>query len=205
MEEFDYKLRFIILGNPGVGKSSILEAYCNGADIYSIQQTIGVDFFQKTITVGGNKKVKIIFWDTSGQEQFLSITRNYYREASGILLVYDTTDPESFKSLSFWLNEVKEHTPSSTCIFILANKSDYQFQQVSKKEINTFSESNEVPYMEVSAKTKMNLDEAISTLANEVVYKLENGEITPESHIIEINNPIGPFVPLIPPDCCNLM
>lgn len=126
--EYDYLLKYLIIGNSGVGKSCLLLRYSDGeySDKHII--TIGVDFKIKSLSVDGYK-VKTNIWDTAGQERFKNITVSYYKGASGVMLVYDITDIESFNKLGDWLIEVEKNAPNNVYKILVGNKADLSEQR----------------------------------------------------------------------------
>jgi Ras-related protein Rab-1A len=100
--EYDYLFKILLIGDSGVGKSSILTQFANKTFTDSYMSTIGVDFTIKTVDIDG-KAVKLQIWDTAGQERFRTITSSYYRGAHGINLEYDITNVESFNNIKQWL------------------------------------------------------------------------------------------------------
>ena len=98
-------MKLLIIGDSGVGKSSILSRYCEDKFSTAFFNTIGVDFKTKQIVIN-NTKCKMQIWDTAGQERFRTITSNYYRGAHGILIVFDVTSKLSFKDVDYWLGEI---------------------------------------------------------------------------------------------------
>lgn len=121
--QYDFILKYLIIGSSGVGKSSLLLRYVD--DEYSDQHivTIGVDFKIKTMDVNG-KKIKVNIWDTAGQERFKGITSSYYKGAKGIMIVYDLTDLESFKKINDWMIEIEKNAPNDVYKILIGNKSD---------------------------------------------------------------------------------
>ena len=101
-------LKIVILGDSGVGKTSILQQYLNGKVSGNSKPTIGADFSKKEILID-NTVVTLQIWDTAGQERFHSITSSYYRCAMGIMLVYDITNIRSFDNIAKWLRNIDEH------------------------------------------------------------------------------------------------
>ena len=111
----DYLFKLLLIGDSGVGKSCLLLRFADDTYTESYISTIGVDFKIRTIELDG-KTIKLQIWDTAGQESFRSITRSYYRGAAGALLVYDITRRDTFKHLSVWLEEARQHSQSNMVI-----------------------------------------------------------------------------------------
>ena len=144
MSKIEYK--FILIGNSGVGKTSILKFLSTGVFPTEIISTIGVD--KKTLNVSveveeNNKKIKkdfiISLFDTAGQEKFRSIAATYYRGSDGILLLYDITDRNSFESIEMWINSIIESigkkADSKYVILLIGNKLDLISEESSKREV----------------------------------------------------------------------
>ncbi|TNV84127.1 hypothetical protein FGO68_gene14490 [Halteria grandinella] len=106
--EYDYLFKVLLIGNSGVGKSSLLLRFADDVFTDNFMPTIGVDFKIRTIEVDG-KTIKLQIWDTAGQERFKTITSSYYKGAHGIIVTYDITDRESFSAIENWMNEVEKH------------------------------------------------------------------------------------------------
>src|SRR5271154_3229460 len=122
-DEYDYIMKLIIVGDSGVGKSTLLKMYCDHEFSESYISTIGVDFKIKTIQVN-DKLIKLQIWDTAGQERFRSITNSYYNGTHAIMLVFDLTDVNSFNRLPKWLEEIDKYMTGKTHkIILIGNKS----------------------------------------------------------------------------------
>ena len=124
----------------------------------------------KTVQVDG-KTIKLQIWDTAGQERFRTITSAYYRGADGVVMVYDITHRESFDHVSEWLAEVNKHASEDCCKLILGNKSDAPGRAVTAEEARAKSEELSVPFLETSAKSNTNVEEAFLTLASELLRR----------------------------------
>lgn len=136
-----------------------------------------------------NKQIKLQIWDTAGQESFRSITRSYYRGAAGALLVYDITRRDTFKHLSRWLEEARQHSQSNMVIMLIGNKNDLEHRRaVSFEEGKAFADANGLIFMETSAKTAFNVEQAFISTAEKIHDNIESGEIdvTNESHGIKV-------------------
>ncbi len=192
---YDILLKLIIVGDSGVGKSCLLSRFVDNVFIQSYISTIGIDFKIKTILLDG-KKVKLQIWDTAGQERFRTITTAYYRSASGILLVYDVTDRESFDNVSRWIRNISEL--SGAPVVLVGNKSDlYMSRKVSNKEGLQRALEYDVPFLETSVKDNHNVQECFETLARKSIQQLSNQNI--ESIVI---HPKEDDV-VIRRDCCS--
>ena len=96
--DYDYLFKVLLIGNSGVGKSSLLVRFADDEFTDNFMPTIGVDFKIKTLTVD-NKQAKLQIWDTAGQDRFQTITSSYFKGAHGVLVTYDITDRESFSAI----------------------------------------------------------------------------------------------------------
>ncbi|KAH9556174.1 hypothetical protein CY35_07G012100 [Sphagnum magellanicum] len=123
-----------------------------------------------------NKPIKLQIWDTAGQESFRSITRSYYREAAGALLVYDITRRETFNHLASWLEDARQHANSNMTIMLIGNKCDLAHRRaVSTEEGEQFAKENGLVFMETSAKTVHNVEDAFINTASKIYQKIEEG------------------------------
>eukprot|EP01111_Echinosteliopsis_oligospora_P014462 TRINITY_DN5453_c2_g1_i1.p1 TRINITY_DN5453_c2_g1~~TRINITY_DN5453_c2_g1_i1.p1 ORF type:complete len:243 (-),score=96.20 TRINITY_DN5453_c2_g1_i1:133-861(-) len=163
--DYDYFLKILVIGDTGVGKSCLLLRYCDATFFQeSYITTIGVDFKIKTIEIDG-KIVKVQVWDTTGQERFRTITSSYYRGAHGILIVYDVADHVSFSNTRQWLGEINRYACESVAKILVGNKVDDEEKRVvSSSSGKEFADSLNIPFIETSAKSNHNVDEAFSTL-----------------------------------------
>lgn len=162
------EFKITMIGDSGVGKSSILVRFTD--DNFEEDQacTIGVDFKTKKMDVGGRSAVLNI-WDTAGQEKFRSLTGSYYRGTQGIILVYDVNQRQSFESISNWLEEVDHNTTNPDIILLLVgNKVDKQ-RQVTREEGLKFAQKNQMLFIECSAKTKVGVQQTFEELVQKIL------------------------------------
>ena len=165
-----YKLKLIVLGDSGVGKTNIIKRYISNIFTTDTKATVGVEFFTKTYKVNGDI-LKLEIWDTAGQERYKSITSAYYRGSRGALLVYDITRIETFNDIENWMTEVKEKVEGSLKILIIGNKTDLKDER--KISIETAlhkARQFNVPLMETSALDSTNIKKAFESLLREM-YK----------------------------------
>ena len=181
---FKYVFKYIIIGNPSVGKSCLLNQFLNNRFTSDYEITVGVEFGAKTIETEDGSKIKLQIWDTAGQESFKSITRSYYRGAAVALLVYDITSKESFDCIVNWLEECKVNGNPEMVLVLVGNKKDLgDKRQVGSEEAGKFARDNRMLFIETSAKTAENVREIFVEAANMVNRKIGNGDIDPRNEI----------------------
>ncbi|GMN33042.1 hypothetical protein TIFTF001_003939 [Ficus carica] len=168
--EFDYLFKLLMIGDSGVGKSSLLLSFTSDT-FEDLSPTIGVDFKVKYVNVGG-KKLKLAIWDTAGQERFRTLTSSYYRGAQGIIMVYDVTRRETFTNLSeIWAKEIELYSTNQDCIkMLVGNKVDKESDRVvTKKEGINFARECGCLFIECSAKTRVNVQQCFEELVLKIL------------------------------------
>ncbi|KAK2975923.1 hypothetical protein RJ640_007401 [Escallonia rubra] len=168
--EFDYLFKLLMIGDSGVGKSSLLLSFTSDT-FEDLSPTIGVDFKVKHVTIGG-KKLKLAIWDTAGQERFRTLTSSYYRGAQGIIMVYDVTRRDTFTNLSdIWAKEIDLYSTNQDCIkMLVGNKVDKDSDRVvTKKEGIDFAREYGCLFIECSAKTRVNVEQCFEELVLKLV------------------------------------
>lgn len=172
---YAYLFKYIIIGDTGVGKSCLLLQFTDKRFQPVHDLTIGVEFGARMVNIDG-KQIKLQIWDTAGQESFRSITRSYYRGAAGALLVYDITRRETFNHLTSWLEDARQHSSSNMVIMLIGNKSDLESRRdVKREEGEAFAREHGLIFMETSAKTACNVEEAFINTAKEIYRKIQQG------------------------------
>lgn len=167
--DYDFLFKLVLIGDSGVGKSCLLLRFADDAFTESYISTIGVDFRFRTVKIDG-KTVKLQIWDTAGQERFRTITSAYYRGADGIIMVYDTTNLESFDHVNDWLKEVNRYAAEKTVKLLVGNKCDRAADKaVTDEQAKEFADELGIALLETSAKTSKNVEEAFLTMAGELV------------------------------------
>ena len=178
---FEYVFKYIIIGDPSVGKSCILNQFLNNAFNEDYDITVGVEFGAKTIDLT-NGKVKLQIWDTAGQDSFKSITRAYYRGAAAALICYDITCRESFENLHGWLEECKTNGNPEMTLVLVGNKIDLaEGREVSVEEGHEFARNNGMVFFETSAKTAERVGEIFQKSAGKIYGKIQDGTIDPKN------------------------
>uniref|UniRef100_A0A915E9C2 Ras-related protein Rab-35 n=1 Tax=Ditylenchus dipsaci TaxID=166011 RepID=A0A915E9C2_9BILA len=130
--DYDHLFKLLIIGDSGVGKSSLLLRFADNTFSANYITTIGVDFKIRTISIRG-QKIKLQIWDTAGQERFRTITSTYYRGTHGVIVVYDVTSGESFSNVKRWLHEIESNCDNVQKILV-GNKIDEPERRTSAKE-----------------------------------------------------------------------
>ena len=155
--------KLILLGDSSVGKSSIVLKYIDNKFYESNISTMGVDYLEKII-VYNKFEIRLQIWDTSGEEKFRSITKNFYRNADGLLVVFDLTKKESFVNVGSWINEAKENNDKLK-IILIGNKLDLKDGRIVTIDLaKKFAEKNNLKYIETSAKDGTNINESFQTI-----------------------------------------
>lgn len=188
-------LKFVLIGESGVGKSSLLRRFVDDTFSASFIATIGIDFKVKTVTLSQNDqkfKVKVQVWDTAGQERFRTITNAYYRGAEAVVLVYDVTDKHSFNKLSYWMDEVTEHTTNRNPIkVVVGNKTDdVDKRQITKEEGKEFVEKKGYLFFEASSLSGDNVNDSFMEIAQRV-FKQREHKVPFEETVTLIDVPSG--------------
>jgi len=183
-KNYDYLFKLLMVGDSGVGKTSILLQFTQNEFNVSTRSTVGVDLKVKMMKFR-NKSVKLTIWDTAGQERFRTLTSSYYRGAHGIILVYDVTSSESFQNIKDWLKEIDIYSTNDDAVkMLVGNKIDKNTERkVSRDEAIAFAKSLNMMYIETSAKTKIGVQNAFEELIQKILdvpALLEGTEIKEE-------------------------
>lgn len=177
-------LKVIILGDSGVGKTSLMQQFVNSKFLHQYKATIGADFLTKEITVDGNKNVTLQIWDTAGQERFQSLGVAFYRGADCCVLCYDVTNEKSLNSLALWKDEfliqLNVSNPQDFPFIIIGNKIDVdeskKIPSLQKKLLNITNNQLgglNYPVFETSAKDAVNVEAAFEVVAKMALQQEE--------------------------------
>jgi Ras-related protein Rab-7A len=212
-------LKIVILGDSGVGKTSIMNCYSTGKFTGQYKATIGADFLSKdaivTDSLGQRHYVTLQIWDTAGQERFQSLGMAFYRGADGAILVYDITDPESLEHLERWRREfinqigigggVHHYGPPFPFV-VLGNKCDkeavrkipgYAAEEWCARGNPAIGDETPLQHLETSAKTAVNVEEAFQTIAGLAIeYEDYKRRSQPQLFVPPPNSSNGPTIDL---------
>lgn len=157
--DYDYLFKLLIIGDAGVGKSSLLLRFADNTFTSAYINTIGVDFKIRTVKIDG-KTIKLQIWDTAGQERFRTITATYYRGTHGVIVVYDVTEKESFENVRRWMAEIDNNCDTQqnpVNRVLVGNKCDME-AQVTADEANEYANTINVKHFRCSAKENTDVD-----------------------------------------------
>jgi Ras-related protein Rab-18 len=169
-----YQFKIILVGDSSVGKTSLVNRFMGFEFQENYACTINADFKIKSLNIDPTTGAELTVWDTCGQEKFRSMTRQYFKDAHGIILVYDVNNEQSFKGLSTWLNEIRNNTNKDVSIVLVGNKIDLNNRIISKDEGNDFASKNGMMYVETSSKNGINIDVPFENLANKIIKKIRD-------------------------------
>ena len=173
---FNYLLKYVIIGDSGVGKSNILLKYTNGTFSDEFKATVGVEFGAKNIEI---KKTiyRIQIWDTAGQENFRSIARAYYKNSVCACIVYDITNRNSFNSVQEWIDDCTKQTPKTILLLLIGNKNDLNDKrEVQYEEGEEFAKKKNMIFLETSAKTGNNINTIFEKSVEQIDKNIKNNK-----------------------------
>ncbi|KAG5574742.1 hypothetical protein H5410_054876 [Solanum commersonii] len=160
------KVKLVLLGDSGVGKSCIVLRFVRGQFDPTSKVTVGASFLSQTIALQDSSTVKFEIWDTAGQERYAALAPLYYRGAAVAVVVYDITSPESFAKAQYWVKELQKHGSPDIVMALVGNKADLD----EKREVTTqdgidCAEKNGMFFIETSAKTADNINQLFEEIA----------------------------------------
>merc|ERR1719483_446618 len=156
----------VIVGNGAVGKSSLIQKYCKGIFTSEYKKTIGEDFLEKRICLNG-EDMRLMLWDTAGQEEFDCITRAYYRGAQACVLAFSCVDRESFKSVGKWKRKVEEEWGNIPMVLVMTKMDLLYRAEVYSFEVEKLSRNLGIRLVKTSVKENLNVHKVFYHLANE--------------------------------------
>ena len=172
---FDNTIKLLLIGDSSVGKTNFIFRFVENRFQSVHLTTIGFDFKSKIVTLPNSKKtLKLQIWDTAGQERFKSILSSYYKGANGILLLYDITNINSFKSLSNWLIDIEKNSSKNVKKILIGNKCDLnELRKIPINKGKEFADTYDMEFIETSAKNNVNINECFNILGKELINNID--------------------------------
>ena len=168
-EDFDEKLKLMILGDSEVGKSSVLRKYCKNEFMSKYISTIGIDFQLKYINVN-NKKIRLQVWDTAGQERYKVVAKNYFNTSDGFIVMYDITNRESFVNINNWMEQITTLGGNDVKYIIFGNKNDLsEKREVEIDEGKELAKKYKCKFFETSAKEGNNVEAGFKSITMDIL------------------------------------
>ncbi|XP_059148698.1 ras-related protein Rab-26-like [Physella acuta] len=194
-------MKVIVVGDLGVGKTTLLLRYTNDRVAFdnTFETTLTVYFSSKIVDVSG-VKVKLQLWDTQGQEYRQTMAKGHYRNAVGIVMVFDLTRKSSFDNIQRWLNQVHEHAGEDVDIVLVGNKLDLvEGRAIDHETASSLAQTIGAMYVECSAKTGANVDLVFTSLAS----KLANRVPVQQEEPVRLQSETFVEVPCFGKDTCS--
>ena len=179
-EDCDYYFKVILLGFQSVGKTAIVQRFCYECyEEESLKTTLGFDFLTKVFKHKG-KRIQMQIWDTAGQERFRAVTKMYYQDVNGVILVYDVTSKDSLAKLQFWFDDLEMNGDKTEKRILVGNKLDLvKERKVQPFEGKKLATEQDMDWLECSAKTGEHVTEVFERLADKMIAAsntpVENG------------------------------
>ena len=151
-------IKMVLLGDTGVGKSSLAHRFAYDKFSECYEATIGAGYFEKPIMVN-NKIYNLCIWDTAGQERFASLASFYYKGSQAALVVFDISKKQTFERAKGWINELQGNAPVNVLVYLVGNKSDLNQREVMTDHAVAYAKDLGILYTEVSAKTGNNVND----------------------------------------------
>ncbi|XP_001354946.1 ras-related protein Rab-35 [Drosophila persimilis] len=188
---FDHLFKLLIIGDSGVGKSSLLIRFSDDTFSGSYITTIGVDFKIRTVDIDG-LRVKLQIWDTAGQERFRTITSTYYRGTHGVIIVYDVTNGDSFANVRRWLEEIQNNCDVVNKVLVGNKNDDPDCKVVITEDAQRFAKQMDIELYETSAKDNINVDNMFLSITRQVLnHKLRTTTNEQQKDTIHLKNNPG--------------
>ncbi|XP_036441505.1 ras and EF-hand domain-containing protein homolog [Colossoma macropomum] len=161
----DRLFKIVLVGNSSVGKTSLLRRFCDDCFYPGTSATVGIDYSVKTLTVD-NSQVALQMWDTAGQERYRSITKQFFRKADGVVVMYDISNEQTFTAVRSWLASVQEGAGEDIPVMLLGNKTDLEGQrEIQFRAGEKLAKDSQLIFFECSAFSGHNVTESMIHLA----------------------------------------
>ena len=173
---FDIKINIMLLGDSNVGKSSILRRYCENQFSPNFISSIGVDFETKILKIN-NQNINVSIWDTAGQERYKVLSKNYYNQSDGFIIVYDITKNGTFFNIKKWIEEINDSSSEYNKAIIVGNKSDLEEdREIKKEDGKKLAKDHNLNFFEISALNGHNIDKAFDCLIKIILKDIKSKE-----------------------------
>eukprot|EP01100_Stratorugosa_tubuloviscum_P003733 TRINITY_DN18_c1_g1_i1.p1 TRINITY_DN18_c1_g1~~TRINITY_DN18_c1_g1_i1.p1 ORF type:complete len:209 (+),score=98.40 TRINITY_DN18_c1_g1_i1:98-724(+) len=170
--------KIVLLGEGCVGKTSVVQRYCQNQFNDKHVTTLQASFLTKRLNLD-SKQVQLSIWDTAGQERFHALGPIYYRDAHGALLVYDITDRDSFNRAKNWVKELRKMLGNEVVLVIIGNKIDLEKNRViPQDEAEQFAEQSNAKHFYTSAKLNRGLEEVFVQLTRDLINKHNTNNVS---------------------------
>lgn len=171
-EDLEVAIKVVVVGNGAVGKSSMIQRYCKGIFTRDYKKTIGVDFLEKQLSLDDGGEIRLMLWDTAGQEEFDAITKAYYRGAQACVLTFSTTDRNSFEAIEKWKFKVEEEVGNDIPVVLVQNKIDLLDEAVvDQEEADELAKKLKLRFYRTSVKEDLNVNDVFKYLAEKHMLK----------------------------------
>jgi small GTP-binding protein len=164
--------KIVVLGDQGVGKTSLISRFVNNSFKERYSETVGTDLFQKVITIDQDNMMNLMIWDLGGQDYWKKIRNKFYQQSRGGFIVYDVTNPETMDNINEWYKEAMESISYDIPFIILANKSDLD-SNITDNMFNRFKKTVKFPIVFTSAKMGENVDIAFEKLTRMMIKQFK--------------------------------
>jgi small GTP-binding protein len=190
----DYLFKLVLIGDSGVGKTNIISRYVHDRYSANTISTVGIEYSIRNVEIDG-KTIKVQIWDTAGQERYRAVPSAYFRGALGAIVVYDITRSCTYDSVGRWLYETHSQTQHQEPVkLLIGNKSDMaDIREVAIDDAKAYAESNQMSFMETSAKDSTNIEEAFKLIVHEIYRKMsanEDQDTNSECGSVELKYPM---------------
>lgn len=198
MEDDENSLKIVLLGDSGIGKTTIVSKFVTGTIPDAATPTVGAAFTTKDFNFH-NSSYRLLIWDTAGQELYRGLTPMYYRNAVIAIIVFDLSRSKTFDSCKYWINELHENSEVDALIIICGNKCDLE-KKVDSGDCEIFATQNNAFYCETSAKTGSGIERLFQLAISE--YENKRGKSTVKQQNVETVNITREQVPKKEGGCC---
>ena len=199
VNEYDYSFKILIIGDYGVGKSSLISRFVNNHFNCDHLSTLGVDFAMHSVNIDG-QSIRLRMWDLGGQQRYRNITYSYYRGIDGVLIVYDITNLQSFNNVEYWLSEINRLAQKQVPCLLVGTKTDLdKHRAITLNQVQKMGEKHRVRVIETSSKNDKNIENCFVELCQLMKNTTDNME---QQKTQQLSNIIDPSSKFLQTDVC---